>query len=196
MDAVLHSELQELAHADDHRSRSYASTGGLAETCCAPQAVLRLEEELERARRYEHPLACMLVELNELDHLREALDERHIEKILDDIKEMLAYTLPPHETVARSTAGQFLIVAPRMDRRRAAACAEKAAEKVRRHRFVTAGKTFSLSVSVAACAMDSGSDEDCVSLLLRLEDALARSHETGQAEFCAPSPELEPATVA
>ena len=90
------------------------------------QAVLdRVEEELERAARYRHPLSVIMVDLDHFKRLND--DHGHLagDMVLRRIGRTLADSVRTTDCAGRYGGEEFLVVLPETDADEAAAVAEK-----------------------------------------------------------------------
>lgn len=120
----------------------------------ARTGVLRLDEEVERALRYRHSLACFILEIDTLDAVRQTHGQPRIDCVLQDIGSILRHTVRVSDVVCRLDPDRFLLITPRQDARAAQALAERIRLRITRHRFpVPGGAALTLTASVGIAAI-------------------------------------------
>jgi diguanylate cyclase (GGDEF)-like protein len=132
--------------------------------------VRRLQEEAVRALRYRHPLSCFVLTLDQFAAVSEQHGPARGDRILQDVGAMLAHAARPSDVVCRLAGDQFLLVTPRLDTPAARAQAERACQRVARHRFpVPGGPALVLTASCGVASIG----PDVVDAAALIERALA-----------------------
>lgn len=131
--------------------------------------------ELERSRRYETPMAIIILDL---DHFKSVNDTHghHVgDQVLQDLADVLRDGERASDTLGRWGGEEFLIILPETDFDGALQRAELICKAIAAHPFPVVGtKTASLGVT----AYREGDTE--TSLLERADDALYRAKENGR----------------
>ncbi len=119
----------------------------------------RLEQELERSRRFEHPMAVALVDVDRFRQYNDALGHAAGDAILKVVAGLLAGAVRKVDVVARYGGEEFAVVLAGADRTAALAAAEKVRTAIEAaalpHPASEAGR-ITTSVGVAVFPEDGG----------------------------------------
>lgn len=166
--------------AQKEHYRALAQTDGLTGLPNFRSFHARLEEEVSRATRYGHPLACAMVDLDGLktinDKMGHAAGNRAIVALADAVREELRDT----DFAARYGGDEFVVLLPQTSEPQAALFAERL-----RRRLVEASERAGLpvrgSIGVAAVSADELEAPDASEdLLRRADEALYRAKRSGR----------------
>jgi diguanylate cyclase (GGDEF)-like protein len=166
--------------AQKEHYRALAQTDGLTGLPNFRSFHARLEEEVSRATRYGHPLACAMVDLDGLktinDKMGHAAGNRAIVALADAVREELRDT----DFAARYGGDEFVVLLPQTSEPQAALFAER----LRRRLIETsehAGLPVRGSIGVAAVSADElETPEASEDLLRRADEALYRAKRSGR----------------
>jgi two-component system cell cycle response regulator len=166
--------------AQKEHYRALAQTDGLTGLPNFRSFHARLEEEVARATRYGHPLACAMVDLDGLksinDKMGHAAGNRAIVALADAVREELRDT----DFAARYGGDEFVVLLPQTNEPQAALFAER----LRRRLIETserAGLPVRGSIGVAAVSADELETPDASEdLLRRADEALYRAKRSGR----------------
>jgi len=166
--------------AQKEHFRALAQTDGLTGLPNFRSFHARLEEEVSRAHRYGHPLACAMVDLDGLkeinDKLGHAAGNRAIVALADAVREELRDT----DFAARYGGDEFVVLLPQTNETQGAQFAERL-----RRRLIELSKDAGLpvrgSIGVAAVTADELDSPDAAEdLLRRADEALYRAKRSGR----------------
>jgi two-component system, cell cycle response regulator len=166
--------------AQKEHFRALAQTDGLTGLPNFRSFHARLEEEVSRAHRYGHPLACAMVDLDGLkeinDKLGHAAGNRAIVALADAVREELRDT----DFAARYGGDEFVVLLPQTNEVQGAQFAERL-----RRRLVEVSQDAGLpvrgSIGVAAVNADELDSADAAEdLLRRADEALYRAKRSGR----------------
>ena len=166
--------------AQKEHFRALAQTDGLTGLPNFRSFHARLEEEVARAHRYGHPLACAMVDLDGLkeinDRLGHAAGNRAIVALADAVREELRDT----DFAARYGGDEFVVLLPQTGESQGALFAERL-----RRRLAEASEQAGLpvrgSIGVAALSRDELDSRDAAEdLLRRADEALYRAKRSGR----------------
>jgi diguanylate cyclase (GGDEF)-like protein len=166
--------------AQKEHYRALAQTDGLTGLPNFRSFHARLEEEVARAHRYGHPLACAMVDLDGLkqinDRLGHAAGNRAIVMLADAVREELRDT----DFAARYGGDEFVVLLPSTSESQGAQFAERLRKRLAQV-SEQAGLQVSGSLGVAAVsAEDLDAPEAAEDLLRRADDALYRAKRSGR----------------
>jgi len=144
----------------------------------------RLDEEIKRSKRYETPLALIMIDI---DHFKEFNDEFGHEKgnrFLKDIAGIIEKKVRDIDIVARYGGEEFAVLLPNINKE-----AKEAAERIRK--AVEAAEfegdieqpvvKKTISAGVAVYPIDAGNDTE---LVVKADDALYKAKESGRNMVC------------
>ncbi|MFI4914878.1 MAG: diguanylate cyclase [Phycisphaerales bacterium JB060] len=107
-----------------------------------------LEDEVERSDRYGRPLSVLLFDLDRFKDVNDALGHEAGDRVLSEVRSLLAQRLRDSDVLARWGGEEFLLIAPEMGRAQAARLAERLRRLVELHDFgVGSGLTASFGVA-------------------------------------------------
>ena len=111
--------LRERLEASEERYRRLAERDPL--TGVANYRVLsdRFPAELERHRRYEHPLALVVVDLDDFKRVNDEHGHQYGDGVLQEVAGALIACVRANDTVVRHGGDEFCVIAPETDRRAA-----------------------------------------------------------------------------
>ncbi len=166
--------------AQKEHFRALAQTDGLTGLPNFRSFHARLEEEVARAHRYGHPLACAMVDLDGLkeinDRLGHAAGNRAIMALADAVREELRDT----DFAARYGGDEFVVLLPQTNEAQGA----QFAERLRRRLIEVSGEAglpVRGSIGVAAVnAEELDSADAAEDLLRRADEALYRAKRSGR----------------
>ena len=166
--------------AQKEHFRALAQTDGLTGLPNFRSFHARLQEEVSRAHRYRHPLACAMVDLDGLkeinDKLGHAAGNRAIVALADAVREEMRDT----DFAARYGGDEFVVLLPQTNELQGAQFAERL-----RRRLIELSQDAGLpvrgSIGVAAVTADELDSPDAAEdLLRRADEALYRAKRSGR----------------
>jgi len=144
----------------------------------------RLDEEIKRSKRYETPLALIMIDI---DHFKEFNDEFGHEKgnrFLKDLAGIIKKKVRDIDIVARYGGEEFAVLLPNINKE-----AKEAAERIRK--AVEAAEfegdieqpvvKKTISAGIAVYPIDAGNDTE---LVVKADDALYKAKESGRNMVC------------
>jgi diguanylate cyclase (GGDEF)-like protein len=142
-----------------------------------------LEQELNRASRYGHPLSVLVVEIDNLTALERAYGYDQTNQLIRGVAEIMSGAIREPDTLAatnRVTAlgmQRFMLLLPETDEEGAFRAAEKVRALVGSTRFPVGTEESVVSVSVGVASASPVREE--ANLVGRATQALIESHERG-----------------
>jgi len=146
----------------------------------------RYREEVNRCRRYQHPMAIMLIDLDGFKQVNDQYGHLEGDYLLVQLAEVLQYTLRNTELVARYGGDEFVVLMPFTNLQGAVAAAERVAHAVRNTTFLnTLGQPcLKISVSIGVAAYPN-TTENPAELLEKADDALEIAKRGGRNQVVA-----------
>ncbi|HEY5192668.1 MAG TPA: diguanylate cyclase [Solirubrobacteraceae bacterium] len=116
----------------------------------------RLDEEVNRAGRHRTELSCLLVSLDDVEHLSSVHGEELPSQALAYLGVALGRELRRFDRVGHSAEGELLVVLPGADERRGEIVARRALGRLHAVKIESEGKRQSLRISVGIAAWREG----------------------------------------
>lgn len=163
-----------------HLRRYYAQMHQMAHTDALTNLTnrramqLRLESELDRARRYNRPFALLLADLDHFKQVNDTYGHSVGDQVLREVAGRLALHLRESDSLARWGGEEFLILAPETDLHQAQLLAQRLLEAIREAPI--SGVPVTLSLGVACCRQG----DSIAALLSRADEALYRAKASGR----------------
>jgi diguanylate cyclase (GGDEF)-like protein len=146
-----------------------------------------LDSELARARRYGHPLSCLIADLDFFKRLNDEHGHQVGDQALALAAAALGRSVRVNDLVGRFGGEEFVVVLPHTDADAALIVAERCRQAVRELRIITARGPITISVSIGvACYLPEqmARPED---LLVPADKALYRAKAEGRDRVCVAS---------
>jgi diguanylate cyclase (GGDEF)-like protein len=139
----------------------------------------RAAEELQRARRYHHPLAMLMLDLDHFKGINDQYGHAAGDKVLETVCERWCRLLRSVDMFGRIGGEEFAILMPDTELEAAGVVAERLRAAVADRTIAADGREIRCSVSagVSPVHVDDASIED---VLRRADDALYRAKDAGR----------------
>lgn len=142
---------------------------------------LRIDEEIQRARRFQHPLSLLLLDL---DHFKEANDRyghQHGDSILREVARRVDASIRDVDTFARYGGEEFVLILPETDAAGAMVVAEKLRAEIGARPFTggPGARVGIVTVSIGVSCHPMNGDT-AVSLIRAADVALYRAKASGR----------------
>jgi diguanylate cyclase (GGDEF)-like protein/PAS domain S-box-containing protein len=138
------------------------------------------EREVGRARRYQRPLALILVDLDHFKDVNDTYGHLVGDHVLRILTERVTKTTRATDIVCRYGGEEFLVLMPEAGRDEALSMAERLREEVSRMTVVTEGSTLSLTISLGVASFEPTSEEDIETLISRADRAMYQAKAAGR----------------
>jgi two-component system cell cycle response regulator len=179
-------------------ARRLAVTDGLTGVGNYRLLLSQLGRELERATRFDHPLALLMVDLDRFKAVNDDYGHQRGDAALIELARRLDSTVREIDTLVRYGGEEFALVLPETGRTGAERAARRILSAVRDRPFRAGadGPALSLSVSVGI-ALFPGDGRDGTALLSGADAALYEAKAAGRDTYrLAPTPRAEPGGTA
>jgi diguanylate cyclase (GGDEF)-like protein len=132
----------------------------------------RLDEEVKRARRYHTPLACVMLDLDNLKPINDELGHAAGDVAIEAVAEVIRRELRETDFGARYGGDEFVVLLPHTAAAEARVFAERIADRLREAAVEVDGRVLRLGASIGIAALaDDAVEEDAGEALVRRADA-------------------------
>ena len=183
--AIQRAHAIESTRADNHRLEALAQTDPLTQLVNRRALTVRLLTEMERVRRYNAPLALLLIDLDHFKLVNDTYGHLAGDDVLFGVATLLQRAVRAVDTVARYGGEEFVIVLPETGKQGALAFAERVREKLASHRFAISGSDeIHITASIGVATYPSAGLESVEDLFRASDSALYRAKGSGRNLVC------------
>jgi diguanylate cyclase (GGDEF)-like protein len=140
---------------------------------------LKLMEEFKKARRFQMPLAAMMLGFDDQRNFSNPGSSGDVRRILNEVAGILLCESRDIDHVARYSDREFLALLPHTDMLGGTSMAERIVATIAGRAFTLSGGTGALTASAGVCAFMGTGMETAEELPLRAREALAASRSWG-----------------
>lgn len=140
----------------------------------------RLAVELERARRSDQPLSCVLLDLDDFKRVNDTLGHSAGDTVLKAASWALARAARRYDTVSRVGGEEFLVLLPGIGADAVLEIAERVRRAISAECSALAGIKRTVTASAGVAIAAPGTDESPDQLLARADRALYRAKRKGR----------------
>jgi two-component system, cell cycle response regulator len=148
----------------------------------------KIEEEFERAKRYNHPLSLLLLDIDNFKSINDTYGHHGGDTALIKISETLQERTRRSDFPARYGGEEFVLILPETDQESALQVASKIHEEIRSRTFGTSTKPFALTVSIGLTSTSTKHYADWPQMLDDADRAMyvAKNNGKDRVEACLP----------
>jgi len=156
----------------------------------------RLHDEVKRARRYHTPLACVMVDMDNLKPINDELGHAAGDAAIGAVADVIRHELRETDFAARYGGDEFVILLPHTTATEARVLTERVRDRLVEAAPQVQGRPVTVAASFGVAALDGGPlDEAADALVRRADAALYAAKRAGRGQVVAhPSadPERDP----
>jgi diguanylate cyclase (GGDEF)-like protein len=153
----------------------------------------RLEEEFDRAVRYQRPLSLLMIDTDDFKAFNDSFGHVAGDRALAEIGGLLKGAVREIDVPARYGGEEFSVILPETDAAGAFVVAEKIRESISTHRFADADGKRSQEITISAgLATFPMHCDDCEGLLRQADDALYQAKHLGRDRVRSAQPVVKP----
>jgi diguanylate cyclase (GGDEF)-like protein len=123
---------------------------------------MRILEEIERAARFEHPLALLMADIDHFKRLNDEFGHLLGDEVLRQVSSVLSQHSRKHDIVCRYGGEEFAVVLPEIGHEQALAAAERLRSIIAGWQFPGVPRTVTVSIGVAALRRGAMTRDDLV----------------------------------
>ncbi len=140
----------------------------------------RFHEEVERAKRYKYPLACIMLDIDDFKRINDTYGHLQGDQILQQIATIMKNSNRVVDIIARYGGEEFLLILPQTDLGGAVVVGERINKLVADTRFIRNEPDQVITLSLGASAYSSDDEGNKEDLLKMADDALLEAKRQGK----------------
>ncbi len=140
----------------------------------------RCDQEVGRAKRYDQPVACLLIDIDNFKTVNDNFGHPVGNEVLRGLAQMLREGIRGSDMLGRYGGEEFLVVLPQTDRAGAVALAERLRQTVESHVFKVGLAAVKVTVSIGVAAFPSPDVIGRETLFLAVDRAVYRAKALGR----------------
>lgn len=181
VNAIEQAHTIEQAKADNARLEALAHTDPLTHLLNRRALTIRLVAELERVRRYNSPLAMLMIDIDHFKLVNDTFGHLVGDDVLRGIAMILQRSVRSVDMVARYGGEEFVVVLPETGEPGAVAFAERIRQRVEQHRFeAQRASNVKVSVSIGVSCFPGPQVDSAEDLFHRSDASLYRAKDEGR----------------
>ncbi len=179
--AIQRAHAIESTRADNHRLEALAQTDPLTQLMNRRALTVRLVTEMERVRRYNAPLALLLLDLDHFKLVNDTYGHLAGDDVLFGVATLLQRAARSVDTVARYGGEEFVMVLPETGKQGAMSFANRVREKIASQRFSIASREeIHITGSIGVATYPSRGIDSVEDLFRAADAALYRAKGSGR----------------
>lgn len=128
-----------------------ASTDPLTELYNRRRFEVVLEQEFKRATRYNTPLACLMIDIDDFKNINDEFGHNAGDSVLQEMAGIIKKTFREVDIVARWGGEEFIVLLPQTDQKTALGAANRLLKTISNHLFSSIpDKKVSVSIGIAS----------------------------------------------
>jgi len=180
-DADLLSTLANQAAITIHNARLYhlAITDGMTQLRIHRYFQQRLDEEIQRAEKFNHPLSLIMSDIDHFKKFNDTYGHQQGDIVLIETAKIFRTAVREVDIAARYGGEEFVVILPETDTEEAMAIAESLRTKIEAHEYPSKQGKLKVTVSLGVSTYPKHSTEK-VALIKAADDALYEAKEGGR----------------
>ncbi|MCK5241982.1 diguanylate cyclase [bacterium] len=140
----------------------------------------RFHEEVERARRYKYPMACIMMDIDDFKNINDTYGHLQGDQILQKVAMIMKNSNRVVDIIARYGGEEFLLILPQTDLGGAVVVGERLGSLISESRFINDDPEQVVTISLGASAYTSEQTGTKEELLKEADDALLEAKRQGK----------------
>lgn len=145
----------------------------------------RFHEEIERARRYKYPIACLMVDIDDFKSINDTFGHLEGDQVLQKIAQIMKNANRVVDILARYGGEEFLLILPQTDLGGAETVGERIRKTIADASLVLNDSNRKITVSIGASAFSTGKVAAKEELLKLADESLYEAKKLGKNRLCA-----------
>lgn len=151
---------------------------------------ISLTKECRRARRYKHPLSCLMIDVDDFRSYNESLGHLKGDELLQRVASLIGASVRDSDVVARYGGDEFCVVLTETSSEGAWQIAERLRSDLAGLRIVLNGHSVSVTVSIGLFATHNPEQLEPAILLEHADRALRKAKSAGKNQVCEYKPPI------
>jgi two-component system cell cycle response regulator len=183
--AIQRAHAIEKTSADNDRLEALSQTDPLTQLVNRRALTARLTTEMERVRRYNAPLAMLVLDLDHFKMVNDTYGHLTGDDVLFGLATVLQRSVRAVDTVARYGGEEFVIVMPETGKQGAIAFAERIRDRISSHGFpLPGGREIHITASIGVATFPAHGLDSAEDLFRAADAALYRAKGSGRNLVC------------
>jgi two-component system cell cycle response regulator len=178
------AQVIETTRADNARLEVLAHTDALTQVLNRRALTIRLEAEMERARRYESVMTVLMIDLDHFKNINDTKGHLVGDDVLRELAALLTESVRTVDLVARFGGEEFVVMLPETGLPGAVRFAERTVERIGARNFVPAHGGAHVTSSIGVASFPAPGLESVDDLFARADEALYRAKAAGRNKVC------------
>ena len=151
--ALYNAFLYEKSENEKARLGKLAITDFLTELYNTRYLYHRLDEEVSRARRYNMPISCLMMDIDLFKRINDTYGHKAGDRVLKEFSHLLKSNVRKTDILARYGGEEFIILLPNTSIEGSVTEAERLSLCIRRHQFKSLGSKRAVTVSIGVATL-------------------------------------------
>ncbi len=143
-------------------------------------ALLELEKELERARRYKHTLAGIMIDVDDFKKFNDKYGHLVGDYILKEVTHVFDHCIRTIDVLGRYGGDEFIIILPEATPDTATIVADRIKKAIHEHPFEHKKKPLKVTVSIGVHYFEDLSKMDKADFIDKIDQALYKAKQAGK----------------
>jgi two-component system cell cycle response regulator len=183
------SAMQKLRESE-RRYQEMSTTDGLTKLFNSRQFYSVLHTEIERSKRYDHPLSILMLDIDDFKKYNDIYGHLEGDKVLVRFAEIILNCLRQSDSAYRYGGEEFTVILPVTAGEQGVAAAERVRTALQNEVFVSdSGVKIRVTVSIGVAQLLK--DEDIMEFLHRADQNLYAAKAAGKDQVCYPVPQMD-----
>lgn len=140
----------------------------------------RMEEELSRAQRYNYPIACLILDVDDYQRIKKKFGELSANQMLQHLAVLLKNSNRVVDVIGRLGTDRFVACLAQTDEGGLEIFGERLREKIQRARLLAADPQFQITVSLGGAALNNDTEGKSDFLINTAEAMLLQAKTKGK----------------
>ena len=139
-----------------------------------------LGTEFQKARRYQYPLSCLMIDLDHFKKCNDSLGHLYGDFVLRETGQLIQEKIRDHDILARYGGEEFILLFPNIPKTGAIDGAERIRSTIEQHPFKYKGQGHRITVSIGISEVADDRAKSTEDLILYADQALYEAKQRGR----------------
>lgn len=161
-----------------------ATTDDLTQLLNRRELFRRAEQEFERANRYRHPLAMMMIDFDRFKVVNDTYGHMAGDQVLRTMARVVQENMRLVDVVGRYGGEEILVLMPETNAEQAIGAAERLRKQVEETVVVANGVEIQVTISVGITGLSTAEGQTLATMIGRADAALMKAKQSGRNRVC------------